>query len=93
MSLLLELGQNLFSVFFPGQAVHDLKLCELEIYWVIVLAKENLHIVSEHGRTSLDDQKNIPQCYILHFRTRRQGRDYRENLVRCSIVLSGNGLT
>ena len=53
--LLLEFCQNLSSVLFSDQSIHDLKLCELEVYRVVVLAEENLDIVSKHGRASLDN--------------------------------------
>jgi hypothetical protein len=74
-NLLLELRQNFSGVLFSCQSVHDLKFCKLEVYRVVVLAEENLNIVSEYGRTPLDDQENIPQRHVLHFWTGGQDRN------------------
>ena len=67
--ILLKLSEYLSGVFFSRKTIHNLQFSEFDVDRVVVLAEEDLHVVLEYGRSSLDDQQNIPEHNILHFGT------------------------
>jgi len=60
LGLLLQLSQDLFRIFGPGETIHDLQFCKLHIYWIVVFAEEHLHIILQDCRSPLDDQEYVP---------------------------------
>jgi hypothetical protein len=55
LDVLLQLCQDLVRVLSTGKPIHNLELRKLDIYRIVVFAKENLHIVLQDCRSSLDD--------------------------------------
>lgn len=68
-NVLLQLGKNLPGVFIASKPIHDFKFRKLDVYGIVVLAEENFNIILEDGGSTLDNQENVSQRHILHFRT------------------------
>jgi len=72
MIILLQLSEDFVGILCTCKPIHDFKLCELDVDWVIVFAEEDFDIVLQNSRPPLNDEENISQCNILHFRARRE---------------------
>ena len=71
----MKLSEYLSCVFFSRKTIHNLQFSEFDVDRVVVLAEEDLDVVLEYGRSSLDDQQDIPEHNVLHFGTGRQDRN------------------
>jgi hypothetical protein len=74
-SVLLEFGEDLLDVALVGEAVDDLKLGELDVDGVVVLAEEDFDVVLEDERAALDDEVNVAKGDVLHFVARGEESD------------------
>lgn len=66
----MQFSYDFFRVLFSRKTIHDLQFRKLDIDRIIVFAEEDFDIVLEYRWPSLNDEENISECDILHFRTR-----------------------
>mmetsp|Transcript_26828 Transcript_26828/g.56647 ORF Transcript_26828/g.56647 Transcript_26828/m.56647 type:complete len:480 (+) Transcript_26828:733-2172(+) len=92
--ILLQFQQYLIDIAFRDQLDDDLQLLHFYIDGIVILAKEDLNLVLQNGRTLLHDQVNVAQCHVLDLRFGvEQRHEWRGQLPRqCSQTLSVGGI-
>lgn len=73
---LFEFGEDLLDVALVGETVDDFKLGELDVDGVVVLAKEDLDVVFENERATLDNEVDVAKGDVLDFVARGEEGDY-----------------
>jgi hypothetical protein len=76
----LEFCQYFLGILGAGQAIHNFKFGELDIYRVVVLAKEHFDIVFQYCGSSLYDEQDVPEGNILNLRAGREKGNCAENI-------------
>jgi hypothetical protein len=79
--LLLKFREHFPRIFFPGKSIHDFKLRHLDIHGVVIFAEEDLDIILQNSRSTLNDQENIAQSHVLNFRSRGEQCDCRRKML------------
>lgn len=64
-NVLLQLSEHLRCVLGSSKSIYDLKLGELDVYWVVVFAEEDFNIILENHWPPLNNQQYIPESDIL----------------------------
>lgn len=75
MNALLELREDLLDVLLVREAVDDLKLGELDVNRVVVLAEKDLDVVPKDHGPALDDEEDVAQGDVLDLVPRGEKSD------------------
>jgi hypothetical protein len=66
LNILLQFRKDLVRILSTRQPIHDLEFRKLDIYRIVVLAKENFDIILQDSGPSLNDQQYISEGNILN---------------------------
>ena len=65
-SVFFQLSEKLIHILVISYSYHDLQFLHLEIWWIVVLAEEDSHLLAQNVRLLLKEEIDIAKGHILH---------------------------